>query len=170
MPSYPQHNAAESRGLNHHPLIKALCLSPSAGQMVQQALAFHSGPAEAHFFCQQFNTMNGALCGKCSRSRTHTIWCEWWTRQAALRCQHKTTALGGYKLQLLSLPLTSLKDARVIAPPPPPEHILLMNQRKASFLSHLLWLCSSGLNTLWWVDMITGRDLIAVFKYKKGWR
>lgn len=51
----------DSKGLNQLPLIKALSLPLSAGQMVQQALAFFSGPTEARFFCWQFNTVNGAM-------------------------------------------------------------------------------------------------------------
>jgi len=56
----PSPTSHGSQGLNQLTLIKALSL-PRRGQMVQQALAFCSGPTEAHFFCWQFNTVNGAM-------------------------------------------------------------------------------------------------------------
>jgi len=72
--------------------------------MVQQALAFFSGPTEAHFFCWQFNTVNGAMWEILARvDLHHLMWMVNWAR--CLAASSQTTALWAHKLPA-SLPLS----------------------------------------------------------------
>lgn len=57
-------------------------------------------------------------CGKSSELWTRTIWCEWWTRHAALQQAHKTTALWAHQLPA-SLPLSLLDEKRANLQFPP---------------------------------------------------
>lgn len=122
----------DSKGLNQLPLIKALSLPLSAGQMVQQALAFFSGPTEAHFFCWQFNTVNGAMWEILRTVDSHHLM--WMVNQACcLAASAQNNSPLGSPTPSFSPPLSvSWKESKSSVPPSPASPtccILLMDKR-----------------------------------------
>lgn len=133
-----------SKGLNQLPLIKALSLPLRARQMVQQALAFFSGPTEAHFFCWQFNTVNGAMWEILRTVDSHHLM--WMVNQACcLAASTQNNSPLGSQTPGFSPPLSvSWKDSKFSVPPLPASStlcILLMGKRETDLPPpRLVWL------------------------------